>query len=125
MSILQLHTQERAHTFEMGGVIMSRLWLCSPGATPDMQQQGLCGQNVWEVMGEVRRWGVWDTTAGHAGHDRRDAWDTTGGMRGTQRAGCVGHDRRDAWDTTGGMRGTQRAGPVGRDGQGVMAGPVG
>ena len=69
MSILQLHTQERAHTFEMGGIVVSRLRLHSPGAAPDMQQQGLCGQNVWEVMGEVRRWGVWDTTAGHAGHD--------------------------------------------------------
>ena len=120
MSILQLYIQERAHTFEMGGVIMSQLWLCSPGATPDMRQQGLCGQNVWEVMGEVRQRGVWDVMAGHVGHDsgacgmrRRSAWDAMagrmgrdGGARRTRRAGHVGHNGQDAWDMTGRACGT-------------------
>ena len=109
MSILQLHIQERAHTFEMGGVIVSRLRLRSPGATLDMRQQGLCGQNVWEVMGEgckARQRGTWDAMAGHAGHDGWDTWDMTGGTCGTQQAGPVGHNGQGMWDATGGVRGT-------------------
>ena len=103
----------------MGGIIVSQLRLRSPGAAPDMRQQGLCGQNVWEVMGEARWRGAWDAMAGCAGRDGRDAWDTTGGMRGTRRAGHVGHDGQGLWDTPGGACGMRWAGCMGCDGQGL------